>query len=55
MSEFGLDEAIFVSVATLIILGIIGPRWWREFKKRSASAPPEVEPSSDDAGSGKPQ
>ena len=31
---FGMDEAFFVALASLIILGIIGPRWWREFRKK---------------------
>jgi len=31
---FGFDETLFVVVASGIILGIIGPRWWREFKKQ---------------------
>ncbi len=31
---FGLDEALFVTASCLVILGIIGPRWWREFKKK---------------------
>ena len=40
--DFGGPEVVFTAIATVIILGILGPRWLRQRREKRAGPAPQA-------------